>query len=80
MSRKGTITNISVQNNKINTFTLHIRKNNLLTNIASLSVVASLGNSDKIANIDFLEDDLLQFYIEDLAYSPVAYIEVAWRF
>jgi len=80
MPRDGTITAISVQNSKTNTFTLMIRKNNDVTNLASVPVVAELGAHDKLVNVNFVEGDQLQFYIDGLSNDPVAWIEVAWRF
>jgi len=79
MARKGTITMVSVENSKTNTFTLRVRKNGSVTNLTSLAVTAGLGNQDVSTNIDFSQGDLLQFYIEGTANDPHTWIEVAWR-
>lgn len=79
MARKGTITMISVQNSTSNTFTLEVRRNGVLTSLASVVVTAALGNEDVSVNVDFNQGDLLQFYIDGTARDPHAWIEVAWR-
>lgn len=80
MPRNGTVTVISVENSKNNTFTLQLRKNDSVTNLVSLAVSATLGAHNKIVNYDFVEGDRLQFYIDGLSHDPVAWIEIAWRF
>jgi predicted small secreted protein len=79
MARKGTITMISVENSKSNTFTLRVRKNGSVTNLASVAIVAGIGAHDVAVDLNFNQGDLLQLYIDGTANDPHAWIEVAWR-
>lgn len=79
MTNAGTIVLMSIQNDRSNTFTFHVRKNGALTNIASLAVTAATGAHEKTTNVDFSEGDLLEFYIDGTSHNPIGRIEVAWR-
>lgn len=80
MPRNGTITVVSVENDRNNTFDLQIRRNGATVPIYTISVTATTGNHDKLVNVDFSEGDYLQFYISNTSHNPVVSIETAWRF
>lgn len=78
--RDGTITGMWAQTRDVETWTFEIRRNSVTTPISSLSIVAARGDSSSITNIDVLQDDEIQFYVNGTAVSkPVVGIEVAWR-
>lgn len=80
MPRNGTITVVSIENDRTNTFDLEIRRNGATVPIYSIAVTANTGAHDKLVNVDFNEGDYLQFYINNTSHNPVAWIEFAWRF
>lgn len=80
MIRDGTITAVTAQSNRNQTWTLEIRKNDSATVIASLTMSATQGNHDNTLNIDFNEGDFIQAYCNGISVDyPQALIEVAWR-
>lgn len=78
--RDATMTGITVQTGGIHSWTLEIRKNNVLSPITSFTIVSSNGAHNNNLNIDLNEGDFLQAYLNGLAVShPQALIEIAWR-
>lgn len=70
LPQNAIIVGMTVQFDGTGTGTVHIRKNDSLTNVASLTVTAALGANDTDMNADVFETDYLQCYVE--ASSPVA--------
>ena len=60
---------------------IHIRRNDLSTNILSLNISSALGASNASANVDLNADDFLQCYLQASSdvEDPVSIIEIAWR-
>lgn len=79
MPLAGTICLMSVNNSRTSTYSFHVRKKDSLINLHTVTVVAGQGGHDKLVNIDFSEGDVLEFYLEGLAYDPIARVEIAWR-
>lgn len=77
--RNGTITGMVAQTDAASTWTLRIRRNNVVTNIASLAVT-STGTQDTATNVDFSQGDELELYCDGTGVSrPIGGIEIAWR-
>lgn len=81
MARNATIVSITAQFDSSGTGTAHIRKNDVATNIASLTVTAALGNQATDTNVDVSAGDYLQSYLEatSACTDPMVVIEIAWR-
>lgn len=80
ISRNATITAISVQTDGTETWTFEIRKNDVVTPIVSLAVVAAQGAHSNVVNVDISAGDELQFYVNGSGIDhPVATVEIAWR-
>jgi len=78
--RNGTLTGIWAQTRDVETWTLEIRRNGVVTPIATLVITASRGNTNNALNIDVAQNDEIQFYVNGTAIArPVVGIEVAWR-
>jgi len=60
---------------------MNIRRNDSATNILTLSISSTTGNSNISANVDLNADDYLQSYLTSAAdvEDPVCIIEIAWR-
>lgn len=82
MPRNATIVSLSGQFESSGTGTFEIRKNDLTTPIASLSISSGVGNSDVNVNVDVNTDDYLQCYISTSligVITPIIFVELAWR-
>jgi hypothetical protein len=83
LPRDATITALAAQTRDIETWTLHVRKNGTLTDIASLVMSGISGNHTNSLNIDLDESDRVQFYAETTTFlgikDPLIWIEIAWR-
>lgn len=78
--RNATITGIAVQTDGVETWTFEVRKNDVVTPIASLAVVAAQGNQSAVLNVNVNQGDELQFFINGAGIDhPVAIVELAWR-
>lgn len=81
--RDGVITAMSVQTRANESWTLHIRKNGVATNIASL-VLANVDGSHEIStDVNIAAGDRIQFYAETTTFLGIkdvlAWIEISWR-
>lgn len=82
LQRDATIVSMSGQLDASGTCTLHVRKNDTATNIASLSIATATGNSDISQNIDMNVGDFLQSYCTvptGNVQDPMFVIEIAYR-
>ncbi len=80
MIRNATITAISAQTDKNQTWTLEIRKNDSSNIITSLTISNSKGNHSNTVNINVNEGDYLQAYCNGNSIDyPQTLIEIAWR-
>ena len=80
MIRNGTITAITVQGDANQTYSIQIRKNNVATAIATLTVTNAQGNHSTTINTDFDEGDFLQCYLNGNSIDfPQVLIETTWR-
>jgi hypothetical protein len=81
MLRDATIVGISGQLNASGTVDFNVRKNDVATDILTLSLSAVVGAQNAAANVDLSAGDFLQCYIDNVANvrSPVALVEIAWR-
>lgn len=80
MLHNGTITGISISTSTVTTCSLEIYKEGSGIPLVTLPIAAAYGSHSYTVNYDFLESDVLQFYIDGTCYDPVAWVEVAWRF
>lgn len=80
MIKAGTITGISFQLSTSATCALHVYKNDGTSPLVTVSLVAIIGAHSSTLNVDFVEGDRLQFYIDGTCYDPLVWIETAWRF
>lgn len=79
--RDACIVSISGQLDANGTCDIHVRRNDLATNIVSLSISSTFGNSDVSTNINLSENDYVQSYLSSASniQDPVCVIEIAWR-
>lgn len=83
LPRKATLTAIVAQTRNVETWTVHIRKNGVVTNIASLTMSAVDGNHSSSIDVDLDEGDRVQLFAETTAFlgikDPLVWVEIAWR-
>lgn len=81
MLRNATIVGLSGNLNKSGTCDLRLRKNDNVSNIATLNITSSLGNIDTNTNIDIDVNEFLQAYVDSTPFvrSPMLVVEIAWR-
>jgi len=81
LMRDSTLLGLSVEAAVAGTYTLRIRKNNSVTNLASLVVTGATGLQDITLNVDFNQGDEVQAYLESSnnIETPVARLEFAYR-
>lgn len=81
MIRDATIVGISGQLDTSGTCDINIRKNDVATDILTLSISAALGAQNGAANVDLSAGDYLQCYLDSAAKveEPVVLVEIAWR-
>jgi hypothetical protein len=80
MLHNGTITGISLSTSTVTSCILEIYKAGSGSPLTTLTLSAGHGTHSYATNADFVESDVLQFYIDGTCYNPIAWIEVAWRF
>jgi len=78
--RDGTITGLVAQTSSNSTWTLQVRRNGVVTALASLSLSATTGAQTTSVNVDVSQGDRLQLFASgnNIA-NPVAGLEIAWR-
>jgi len=81
LARNATIVSMTGQLDTSGSCDVRVRKNDGASNIATLNISSSVGNSDVTANTDVSADDYLQSYLESASKveDPMLVIEVAWR-
>lgn len=83
LARDATLTAIAIQTRESETWTLHVRKNDLPTNLASLTMTGVDGNHSSVINVNLDEGDRLHFYAETTSFfgikDPLIWVEIAWR-
>jgi hypothetical protein len=78
--RNGTIVGLVAQTDSAHTWTLEVRKNGVVTPIASLTLTAVAGSSTTSTNVDISAGDEIQLYCNGTAVpQPLAAVEIAWR-
>ena len=79
ISRTSKITGISCQLTESGTCTVRLRKNNSVSDIATLDLTAVTGNHDNAVNVGLSAGDHLQVYIESVAgvQNPIVTVELA---
>ena len=83
IARDATITGIAVQTRNPETWTLRVRKNGTLVEVAQLYMNGVNGNHNMAVDGDLNEGDTVQLYASTTAFSgikdPLVWIEIAWR-
>jgi hypothetical protein len=78
LERAKTLLGISAQTQLSETWTARVRKNGVLTNLASLAITAATGAQTNALNVDFAAGDVVQVYIDGTGVSsPVIKLEFA---
>ncbi len=79
--RDACIVSISGQLDSSGTCTMQVRRNDTATNISTLDITTSVGNSDTSININLSADDYMQCRIAAASdvEDPVCLVEIAWR-
>lgn len=78
LERAKTLIGISAQTQLTETWTVRVRKNGVLTNLASLAITAAAGGSTTALNLDLAAGDVIQVYIDGSSVSsPVIKLEFA---
>jgi hypothetical protein len=81
MSADSTLISLSVQSKDSNTYDIKVRKNHVLTDLATLSVAASDGAQDVTLNVDFVAGDEIQVFLSAASgvEAPIVKMELANR-
>ena len=81
LARNATVVAITGQLDASGTCDMRIRRNDSATNIATLNISSTIGNSDTTPNVDLSANDYLQSYLESVAgvEDPMVVVEFAWR-
>ncbi len=81
LARNATIVSMTGQLDTSGSCDVRVRKNDGASNIATLNISSSVGNSDTTADVDVSADDYLQSYLDSSSKveDPMLVIEVAWR-
>jgi hypothetical protein len=81
LARNATLVSITGQLDVSGTCDIRIRRNDIATNIATLNISSTIGNSDTALNVDLTADDYIQSYLESVSgvQDPVVVVEVAWK-
>ena len=80
--RDACIVSMSGQIGDVSTCDFHVRKDNGATNIATLSLTSAIGDGNKNLNVDTIEGEFLQSYIDvpsGTIDDPMVIVEIAWR-
>ena len=81
LARNATLVSITGQLDVSGTCDIRIRRNDVATNIATLNISSTIGNSDTALSVDLNADDYIQSYLESVSgvQDPVVVVEVAWK-
>ena len=81
LARAATIVSMAGQIDASGTCTFNIRRNDVATNVASLTVSASVGAEDISQNVDLNSGDFIQAQVGSTVAveDPMVVIEIAWR-
>ncbi len=81
MSQNATIVSIAGQLDASGTTNMRVRRNDVATNIATLTITATDGNTDNAVDVDLTAGDYLQGYNNSSAgvQDPMMVVEIAWR-
>lgn len=81
LARAATIVSMAGQINEAGTCTFNLRRNDVATNVESVTISASVGNEDISINTDLNGGDFLQCHLgaTDAIEDPMIVIEIAWR-
>lgn len=78
--RDGTITGLVAQTTGAESWTFEVRKNGVVTPIASLIISASSGAQSTITDVDVAQGDEIEFYCNGSNINrPIGGVEIAWR-
>lgn len=78
LERAKTLIGIVAETQDTETWTVRVRKNGVLTNLASLAITAAAGGVVNTLNVDFAAGDVIQVYIDGTGISsPVMKLEFA---
>ena len=78
--RAGTIVGLVAQTDTLATWTFEVRRNNVVTAIASLTITALIGSQDQTINVDIAQGDEIQLYCNGTSIDrPLGAVEIAWR-
>jgi len=81
MGRASTLVGIKIQTAGVETWTARVRKNGVVTNLASLASGGAIGAQDYTLNIDFVASDYVQVYIDGTSVDrPLIVLEFAEKF
>ena len=81
LMKNMTLVGMSIQTNGAETWTAQVRKNGVVTNLASLAASAAAGAQDNTFNIDFNAGDKIDVYIDGSSVDrPIILLEFAERF
>ena len=81
LMRNMTLTGISAQAGASATWNVRVRRNGVVTNLASLALTAVAGAQDGAVNVDFLAGDNIEVFIDGTGINrPVINLEFAERF
>lgn len=81
LMRNATLVGISAKTNGAETWTVRVRKNGVVTNLASLALSAVDKAQDITLNIDFNAGDDIEVYIDGTRINrPIITLEFAYRF
>lgn len=78
IEKNSTILGITVEAELSSTYTIRIRKNNSLTNIASLVVTAATGSQTYALNVDVSQGDEIQAYLESSGNIEAPVVQVIY--
>ena len=79
--RDVVVIGVSAQTTGNETWTVRIRKNGSVVNLASLAIGAASGGKDLTLNIDFNADDVIEVYIDGSQIDrPFITLEFAYRY
>lgn len=81
LARAATIVSLAGQINSAGTCTFNLRRNDVATNVKSLTISAAVGSEDISVNTDLNSGDFIQCQLgSTLAVSdPMLIVEIAWR-
>jgi hypothetical protein len=79
--QNATLVGISVQTAASSTWNARVRKNGVVTDLATLALTASAGSQDGTLNVDFNAGDQVQVYLDGTGINrPLVTLEFAYRY